>query len=50
MNLLELVLDTLLDALKMLPFLFLAFLLIEWIEHKGADRLRRALTGRASHM
>lgn len=48
MNLLELVLDTLLDALKMLPFLFLAFLLIEWIEHKGADRLRRALTGRAS--
>lgn len=30
----DIVLDTLLDALKLLPFLFLAFLLIEFIEHK----------------
>lgn len=30
----EIVLDTLLDALKLLPFLFVAFLIMEYIEHK----------------
>ena len=30
----EIVLDTLLDALKLLPFLFIAFLIMEYIEHK----------------
>lgn len=30
----EIVEDTLLDALKLFPFLFLAFLLLEYIEHK----------------
>lgn len=43
MNWLELIWDVLLDALldgvKMLPFLFGAYLLIEWLEHKGTDKL-----------
>lgn len=30
----EIILDTLIDALKLLPFLFVAFLIIELIEHK----------------
>lgn len=30
----EIVLDTLFDALKLLPFLFVAFLIMEYIEHK----------------
>ena len=37
---------TLLDGLKTLPFLFLAYLLIEWLEHRAADRLEHALAGR----
>jgi hypothetical protein len=31
---LNIILDTLVDALKLLPFLYLAFLIIEFIEHK----------------
>lgn len=36
---LDVLLDALLDTAKMLPFLFLAFLLMEFIEHKAGDRL-----------
>lgn len=47
MNWLELIWDVLLDALldgvKMLPFLFGAYLLIEWLEHKGTDKLAAGL-------
>ena len=35
--------DTLLDTLKMLPFLFGVYLLIEYLEHKASDRLPNAL-------
>ena len=38
------VLDTVVDALKMLPFLFLAFLVIEFLEHKAQDKLRHLFT------
>ena len=31
---LDVILDTLMDTLKILPFLFLAYLLMEYIEHK----------------
>ena len=31
---LDIILDTLLDALKLIPFLFIAFLLMEYLEHK----------------
>lgn len=36
---LDVLLDALLDTAKMLPFLFLAFLLMEFIEHKAGDKL-----------
>lgn len=45
----ELLLDTLMDALldsaKMLPFLFLAYLLIEWLERHHGQRIEDALAG-----
>lgn len=42
---LELLLDTLIDAAKMLPFLFLACLLVEVAEHRQNGRLMRLLSG-----
>ena len=30
----EIILDTLLDTLKLIPFLFVTFIIIEYIEHK----------------
>lgn len=39
----EVLKDTLLDTLKMLPFLFGVYLLIEYFEHKASDRLPQAL-------
>lgn len=45
----ELFLDALIDALidssKMLPFLFLAYLLIEWLERNHGERIEAALAG-----
>ncbi len=38
---LEIFLDTLTDALKMLPFLFAAFCLIELLEHHAGEKLSR---------
>ena len=35
----DVILDTLLDALKLLPFLFIAFLIIELLEHKLDKRI-----------
>ena len=45
---LDILLDTLLDSIKMLPFLFGAYLMMEYMEHKASDRIRSALakTGR----
>ncbi len=34
---LDIILDALLDVLKLLPFLFLTYLLLEWIEKKAED-------------
>ena len=45
----ELFLDALLDALiagvQMLPFLYLAYLLIEWLERNHGERIEKALAG-----
>ena len=38
-NIWDVLLDALIDSAKMLPFLFLAFLLMEFIEHRAGDRL-----------
>ncbi len=38
-------LDAWLDSVKMLPFLYLAYLLIEWLERHHGERIERALAG-----
>lgn len=47
----DIFLDALIDSAKMLPFLFLAFLLMEFLEHKAGDKLvnflRKSGGGRA---
>lgn len=39
----EILIDAIIDSLKTLPFLFGAYLLIEFLEHKASDRMARAL-------
>ena len=41
---LDVILDTLIDALKLLPFLFVAFLIIEVIEHKLSHKSKKVIT------
>ncbi len=36
----DIVLDTLIDFIKLLPFLYLTYLAMEWLEHKAADLTR----------
>ena len=38
-------LDALIDGVKMLPFLYLAYLLIEWLERHHGERIENALAG-----
>ena len=40
----DIIIDTLLDGVKLLPFLFLTFLLMELIEHKFGNKLNKKLT------
>ena len=40
----DLILDTLIDTAKMLPFLFLAYLLIEFIEHRAMNKVKKAFS------
>lgn len=40
---LDVILDTLIDALKLLPFLFITFLIMELIEHKYSEKLSKKL-------
>lgn len=39
----DIILDTLIDSLKMLPFLFLSYLIIEFIEHKSSKKIEKTL-------
>lgn len=41
---LDIILETLIDALKMTPILFLAYLLMEYLELKAGDRLNNAVS------
>ena len=43
MDIVELLLDALLDTLKLAPFLLLTILLMEWLEHRAASRFTSAL-------
>ena len=42
---LDVLLDALIDGAKMLPFLYLAYLLIEWLERNHGQRIENALAG-----
>jgi hypothetical protein len=39
----EIILDTCTDALKLLPFLFLTYLAMEYIEHKAGTKMKHAI-------
>ena len=41
---LDIILETVIDTLKLIPFLFLAFLLIEYIEHKLKEKNKKVIT------
>lgn len=41
----DVLLDALVDSAKMLPFLYLAYLLIEWLERNHGQRIETALAG-----
>lgn len=44
-QILDVLLDALIDGAKMLPFLYLAYLLIEWLERNHGQRIENALAG-----
>lgn len=39
----DILMDTVIDSLKLIPFLFIAFLIIELIEHKLSDKSKQAI-------
>jgi len=41
----EIILDTLIDGLKMLPFLFAAYWILAYLEHKSGPRIQQILAG-----
>lgn len=40
----DIIVDTLLDGIKLLPFLFIAFLIIELVEHKLSNKNKKLIT------
>ena len=39
----EIIEDTLIDSIKLLPFLFITYLIMEYIEHKMGDKAKKAI-------
>lgn len=42
-NMLDVLIDTLIDGIKLLPFLFFAYLLMEYIEHKTSNKTKNII-------
>lgn len=40
---LDVIIDTLVDSIKLLPFLFLTYLIMEYLEHKTSDKVRHMI-------
>ena len=40
---LEIIEDTLIDAIKLLPFLFITYLIMEYIEHKTSNKVKQVI-------
>lgn len=40
---LEIIEETLIDSIKLLPFLFITYLIMEYIEHKTSDKLKNSI-------
>lgn len=40
----DVILDTILDTIRLIPFLFIAFLLIEYMEHKISNKSKKVIT------
>lgn len=41
---LDVIIDTLIDSIKLLPFLFLSYIIIELIEHSSSDKMKNLLS------
>ena len=39
----EIILDSVTDGMRMVPFLFLTYLVMEWLEHKTGDMTKKAV-------
>ena len=39
----EIIKDTLIDSIKLLPFLFITYILMEYIEHKTSHKVKSAV-------
>ena len=39
----EIIIDTIVDALKLVPFLFVTYLIMEYVEHKTSNKLKNTI-------